>query len=102
MEIYNSDALFGEITNVGMNSEISIRDLVIKINEIMHLDISISKDNNRFRPKNSEVDRLVCDNKKILNHTKWEPRYDLVEGLFETIVWFKKNKHFYKAGFYNV
>jgi NAD dependent epimerase/dehydratase len=102
MEIYNSDSLFGEITNVGMNTEISIQDLVVEIMKIMDLNFSIAEDSIRFRPKKSEVDRLVCNNKKILNHTKWKPRYDLGEGLLETIEWFKKSSHLYKPQLYNV
>jgi NAD dependent epimerase/dehydratase len=102
LEIFKSDVLFGEIINVGMNSEISIGDLVTVIMKIMDVNISIAKDNDRFRPKNSEVDRLACNNKKILNNTNWEPRYNLEEGLIETIEWYKINSQFYKAGLYNV
>ena len=102
LEIYNSDSLFGEITNVGMNSEISIGNLAIKIMKIMDKNIHIEKDHERLRPKNSEVDRLVCNNRKLLNHTKWGPHYELGEGLIETIDWFKKNSHLYKSELYNV
>ena len=102
LEIYNSDSLFGEITNIGMNSEISIGDLAIKIMKIIDINIPIEKDHDRLRPKNSEVDRLVCNNKKLLNHTKWEPQYDFGEGLLETIDWFEKNSHLYKSKLYNV
>ena len=65
-------------------------------------NIPIEKDHERLRPKNSEVDRLVCNNKKLLNHTKWKPQYDFGEGLLETIDWFKKNSHLYKSKLYNV
>jgi len=102
LEIYNSDSLFGEITNVGMNSEISIGNLAIKIMKIININIPIEKKQERLRTKNSEVDRLVCNNKKLLNHTKWEPHYELGEGLMETIDWFKKNSHLYKSELYNV
>ena len=70
--------------------------------KIIDINIPIENDHERHRPKNSEVDRLVCNNKKLLNNTKWEPQYDLGEGLLATIDWFKKNSHLYKAGLYNV
>ena len=102
LEIFKSKELFGEITNVGMNVEISIGDLAKNIMKIMNKNLSIVTDNNRIRPNKSEVDRLVCDNTKLLKHTKWGPKYDLKQGLSETIEWFYNNHHLYKTKIYNV
>jgi dTDP-glucose 4,6-dehydratase len=104
MEIYESDALFGDVTNVGMNSEISIGDLVSLIAKIMGTDITISSANERIRPKNSEVERLVCDNTKLTNNTSWKPKYTLAEGIIEVIEWMKNsdNQNMYKPDQYNV
>ena len=76
-----------------MNQEISMDKLFLKIAEILdfkNLNISIKQE--RIRPKNSEVNRLHCDNSKITQNTEWKPKYDLGEGLKKTIQWFKKNK----------
>jgi len=102
LEIFKSDKLFGEVTNIGMNSEISIGDLVQKIIEIMNLDISIREDSNRIRPTKSEVDRLYCDNRKIVEYTAWKPKYDLKQGLSETINWFRKSNQINKPELYHV
>ncbi|MEJ2196485.1 MAG: NAD-dependent 4,6-dehydratase LegB [Ignavibacteriaceae bacterium] len=101
-EIYRSNKLFGEITNIGMRDEISIKNLVIKIANIIGKEIEITTDEERVRPKDSEVERLCCENKKLIENTNWKPDYDLDKGLKETINWFKQNLALYKHGIYNV
>jgi len=104
LDIYNSEALYGEVTNIGMNSEISIGDLVTFIAQIMNVDLKIKAAHERIRPENSEVERLVCDNSKLLKQTSWEPKYTLEQGIVEVIEWMKnpKNLNMYKSGQYNV
>ena len=102
LEIYNSDNLFGEVTNIGMNSEITIGDLAKQIIDLMDLDISIVEDEQRVRRENSEVDRLLCNNGKLLKMTTWKPVYDLKSGLEETIIWIRKSLHLYKSELYQV
>ncbi len=65
LEIYKSDAYFGEVTNIGMNSEIAIGELAKESMKIMDLELPIVTDQWRIRPNKSEVERLVCNNKKI-------------------------------------
>ena len=102
--IYNSDSLIGEATNIGMNSEISIGDLVVLIAKLVNSDISIKSSKERIRPENSEVERLVCNNSKLLQHTSWSPKYTLEEGIIEVIEWMKNsdNLNMYKSEQYNV
>lgn len=102
LEILKSKELFGEVVNIGVNSEISVRDLVKKITKIINLEISIKEDSKRFRPSKSEVNRLCCDNKKILNTTNWKPAYDLDKGLEETVDWFKKYVSSYRSDIYHI
>jgi NAD dependent epimerase/dehydratase len=100
--IAKSDKLFGEITNIGMNSEISIGDLVKLIASLIGREIKAVEDAQRVRPKNSEVERLCCNNEKMIRHTDWRPQYDLEKGLAETIEWIKDKLNLYKAELYNV
>ena len=102
VEVSKSDALLGEVTNVGMNSEISIHDLWKMINDICRAHSSVVQEEARIRPEGSEVDRLKCDNKKILSKTKWQPQYDLRKGLEETIQWIQAHQESYKTDIYNV
>ena len=101
-EIANAETLCGEVTNVGMNKEISIRTLVEKIAGLLGVEVTIGSDPTRVRPASSEVDRLVCDNTKILTYTNWRPRFNLKDGLYQTIEWFRERTQNYKQGFYYV
>ena len=102
IEIYKSKKLFGEIVNVGTKSEISVKKLFEKIKKITNKDCVIVTDKKRIRVKNSEVNRLVCNNKKILKLTNWKPSHNLEFGLSKTIEWIKKFKKQYKHDQYNV
>ena len=102
LDIYKSCKLIGEITNIGMNEEISIGDLYQLIAQLMKKEIEIILDPERVRPNSSEVDRLVCDNTKLKNYSSWEPSYSLKTGLKETIEWIKLNKDLYKSELYNI
>jgi nucleoside-diphosphate-sugar epimerase len=101
IEISKQERLNGESTNIGMNNEISIKGLVDKISTILNKKITIVTDKKRLRPDKSEVSRLVCDNSKIKKFTNWEPKYNLEQGLKETIDWLEKNKKLFKFDIYN-
>ena len=103
-EIYKSDSLFGEVTNIGMKAEISIGDLAKLIANVMDVELSIKSTDERIRPENSEVERLFCDNTKLLKHTSWKPNYTLEQGIAKVIEWMKKpeNLNYFKSDKYNV
>ncbi len=101
-EIYKSKKLFGEVTNIGMNEEVSMGDLTNLIANIIGKNVEIISDNQRIRPGKSEVDRLMCNNSKITESTNWKPKYFIESGLEETIEWFRQHFSLYKANIYNV
>jgi len=102
-EISYSDMAIGRALNIGTNSEISIGDLVELIGKILgNNDFEIVSETVRKRPKNSEVERLYCDNSLIKKLTKWQPEYNLHKGLQETAEWIKNNLNRYKTGIYNI
>jgi dTDP-glucose 4,6-dehydratase len=100
--IIESDNTIGETINIATGKETSIELIANKLINIINPNAKIIIDNNRVRPKNSEVDRLLGDNKKIISLTGWSPKYDLDEGLLETIDFIKKNIHMYKVNKYNI
>ncbi len=102
LEIAKSDLTIGEITNIGMQDEITMGDLVELISKIIGRKTSILSDEQRIRPEKSEVERLFCNNSKIIRTTKWKPEYDLERGIQETVSWMKKNINLYKSEMYNV
>ena len=48
------------------------------------------------------MERLRCDNRRLLAATDWRPQYDLESGLAETIEWIRLNMDLYKTDLYNV
>jgi len=102
LAIAKTEVFNGEIVNIGSGFEISVGNLVTLISELMESDAGIVPDETRFRPDKSEVDRLYCDNSKIISNTYWKPEYDLKEGLTQTIEWLKQNLGYYKSELYNV
>ena len=102
IKIAESDKTVGQVLNAGSNHEISIGDLAKKIIDIIGGKIEIVCDSERFRPKNSEVNRLWADNTKIKQLTGWKPEYTLDAGLKETIDWIKNNMKYFKTDIYNI
>ena len=99
-----SDKTIGEVVNIGSGTEISVSDTLNLIKELMKSDVEFITEDNRIRPKNSEVFRLCCDNTKIHKLTGFEPKYSLKVGLKKTIDWFTRSKNLirYKTDIYNV
>jgi NAD dependent epimerase/dehydratase len=105
--ILQSQEGIGETFNLGSGFEISINDLVNLISEIMKVEIEIISDDSRFRPENSEVERLLADTKKVKSTFGWSPEHGSIEGfrlgLEKTIDWFTQpaNLARYNSDAYN-
>jgi NAD dependent epimerase/dehydratase len=99
-----SKKTIGETVNIGSNTEISIRDTFNLIKELMSSDVTLINDEERKRPKKSEVFRLRCDNKRIKELVSYKPEVDIRNGLKKTINWITKpeNLKMYKSEIYNV
>lgn len=102
LEIFKSENLFGEVTNIGIGNEISVGDLVKKITMLTGSNVKVYTEKQRIRPQNSEVERLFCNNEKLIKNTQWKPEYDIDKGLRETIEWINMNLQSYKHDIYNV
>jgi dTDP-glucose 4,6-dehydratase len=100
--------LSGEVINIGSGFEISIRDLVALIADVMEVEVAIKTDDKRLRPSLSEVERLCADNSKARELLGWAPSYlgesGLRQGIYETKEWFLNplNLAKYKPSTYNV
>jgi NAD dependent epimerase/dehydratase len=100
INISRADKLTGSVTNIGSGFEISIKNLALEIADICNVKISFNIASDRKRPKGSEVERLYCDNTKILKSTKWRPQHSLRQGLELTVDWIRENIHLYKPDLY--
>ena len=104
LELARCNEAVGEVVNIGSNYEISVGDTLNLIRELMDSDVEFLTDEQRIRPGKSEVFRLWCDNTKIKGLTGFEPKYDIRQGLQQTIDWLliPENLAKYKADIYNV
>ena len=74
----------------------------------MNEEVNIISDEERLRPKNSEVERLCACNKKAKDLLGWEPslqgKKGLEDGLLKTIDWFSDPDNLikYKTDIYNI
>jgi dTDP-glucose 4,6-dehydratase len=104
----NSDKCIGEVINIGSNFEVSIGETARVIAETMGVTIEIITDDQRLRPKKSEVERLLASNQKARELINWQPQYGGLDGfrrgLAETVEWFSNPSHLaaYKSEIYNL
>ncbi len=104
LAIAENDRTIGEEINIASNFEITMKDTLNIIKEIMQSDVKFITDEERLRPKDSEVFRLWGDNTKIQELADFIPKYSIEDGLRLTCDWFSKqdNLKMYKAGIYNI
>jgi NAD dependent epimerase/dehydratase len=104
VELALCNKAIGETVNIGSNFEVSVKDTLNMIRELMNSDVEFYTDEQRLRPGKSEVFRLWCDNTKIRELTGFKPTYDIRSGLKATINWFTRPENLakYKPDIYNV
>lgn len=102
IDIARSDKTVGQEINIASQQEISIGQLAQELIDQINPNARIISDKQRLRPEKSEVNRLLGSNKIIRELTAWEPKYNLKEGLAETIAFLKENLNKYKADIYNL
>jgi len=87
-----SDDTIGCVTNVGSGFEVSIGDTAKTIAELMGVDAEVVAENQRFRPKDSEVERLFASYDLANKRMGWSPEFAGMDGfqrgLRKTIEWF--------------
>jgi len=97
------DQVVGQTVNLGTGQGETIGTMVEMILRLVGKEsMPVEQDPARIRPANSEVMRLISDNSKAREICGWAPKYDLKEGLLETIEWIRKNLHKYRSDRYNI
>lgn len=104
IEISKSDKTIGEEINIATQQEVSIGEFAKEMIRQINPNAKILCDEQRLRPKKSEVNRLLGSNEKIKRLTNWSPKYTFEQGIAETIEWFKNPENLarYKADIYNI
>ena len=81
--------LDGGTYNLGSGTGAAIRDIAALILRLMQVDRPIELDQQRLRPTESEVDRLISSNQAFVEASGWTPQVSLEEGLSRTINFFR-------------
>ena len=90
----------GQTVNIGSGREISIGELAELIIRLVGRPLEIQCEDERIRPKGSEVERLLANNARADQVLGWKPAVSLEEGLNLTIDWVKANLERYRSGAY--
>jgi len=98
--IAETPATIGKTLNIGSGTETSIRELTELIYELIGTKRPVEMDEQRVRPKDSEVQRLCANSLLMTELTKWRPRVPLREGILQTIEWVEQNLNQYSIGSY--
>ena len=90
----------GETFNLGTGQEVTIRELLERILKIVGRDVRVRVDDQRLRPENSEVMRLLSNNEKARQRLHWQPEVSLEDGLRQTVEWIRQHQSLYRPGVY--
>lgn len=99
----NTAGIEGRDINICTGTEVSMKETLDLIAEIMGGNVEYVVDPQRLRPGKSEVFRLCGDNSVITELTDWRPQVSLRQGLEHCVEWFTKpgNLSKYKTDIYN-
>jgi len=92
----------GQTINIGHGKGTTIGCLVEKLMLLTSITKPIITDEQRVRPKDSEVFELICDNSLAKELMGWEPQVSLNDGLNECVEFVKANFSLFKVGKYEV
>ena len=102
IQFAESKKTVGKTINTGSGRGVTIGELADMIIAQVNPKARVVTDHNRVRPKNSEVMKLVCDNRLARDLAGWEPKVSLKEGIGMTVDWIKEHVGSYKTGIYAV
>jgi GDP-4-dehydro-6-deoxy-D-mannose reductase len=69
----------GQVYNVGSGQPRSVRWLLETLLALTPVEVEVKLDANRLRP--SDVPLSVCDNRRLVQATGWQPKVDLRQSL---------------------
>jgi NAD dependent epimerase/dehydratase len=95
-----ADAAVGRTLQLGTGSDVSIGELVELVGGILGRDLDVELEEERIRPPQSEVERLLSSPELAREASGWTPTVDLHDGLERTVHWIEANLHRYRTDQY--
>jgi NAD dependent epimerase/dehydratase len=102
MHCGDTEGVEGETINLGSGQEVAIAEVAERVLRALGRELPVELDEQRLRPPESEVERLIADTAKAKKLLGWEPTVGLDEGLRRTIEWLTGSLDAYKSSLYNV
>jgi NAD dependent epimerase/dehydratase len=98
--VAQAEAAVGRTIQLGTGSDVSIGELVELVGDILGRELEVELEEERIRPPESEVQRLISSPQLASEVSGWEPTVTLREGLERTIRWIEANLHRYRTDHY--
>ena len=92
----------GEVLNLATGQQISIGDLVERIQKLLGTDLQVITKDERKRPEHSEVVSLIGNSDLLRKETGWAPEMSFDDGLQRTIDHMRENIGAFKTDRYVV
>ena len=89
-----TEKAIGQTINLGTGEEHAIKDVVLKVLELMGNPVEPLIGELPYRP--TEVWRLCSDSSKARELLGWQPRVSLEEGLGQTIAWYTEGSESFR------
>ena len=102
LKLAESDDAVGQEVNLGTGTEVSLGDLVQRINAIVGRNLPVRRQDERVRPETSEVTRLVSNISKARQLVGWTPRVTLDDGIRQTVKWVEERLEMYDPSVYRI
>jgi NAD dependent epimerase/dehydratase len=90
----------GRVVNIATREEWSIEQTAKMLMKVIGRDVPIESEEDRMRPANSEVTRLLGDNSLIHELTGWRSQVSFEQGLERTARWIGQNLRYFDTARY--
>lgn len=84
-----SGIMHGLPYNAGSGIAVTIEDVISAVRDITGCRKPLQREAERQRPDLSEVRALLADSTKFRRQTGWKPRFGLMDGLEQTVAWWR-------------
>lgn len=81
----------GDVIHFGSGVAWRVGKVLELVSELLQKDLRVVTDAQRLRPEKSEVDKLICDNRRAVEMLEWQPRVTMYSGIKRTIEWMANN-----------
>jgi NAD dependent epimerase/dehydratase len=100
--VAGAERTVGEVVNLGSGADVSIGDVVAKVEAIVGHSLDVTEESRRIRPEKSEVSRLHADATLARELAGWSPAVSLDDGLRRTTEWIAEHLTEYRPQEYAV